>query len=254
MIGHTNMSGDLIGTPSNTSRALYTSPIHTTPHTSHSHTQHTAQTPPLQHIADAYTTRDFTHTHTHFSSECSRAVWVIIFLFPLPTKATVIIIIIIPSFREHPSRTGRLRAHTAVPTDQDICLELPARPESCPGPSGLCPVLRNASCHLQLQPHQEPCGDIYVPHPSLSLWPTDHWPLPQKEVLLHSLECRTRSSLGSGPSLAFPTRLTSLPEGGRESSQHAAVVPPLVGMPVPPHCPSLQQPERLETLSSTVLL
>ena len=91
------MSGDLIGTPSNTSRALYTSHIHTTPHTSHSHTQHTAQTPSLQHIADAYTTRDYTHTHTHthFSSECSSAVWVIIFLFPLPTKATVIIIIII---------------------------------------------------------------------------------------------------------------------------------------------------------------
>ena len=126
-----------------------------------------------------------------------------------------------------------------MPTDKDICLELPARPENCPGLSGLCPVLRNGSCHLQLQPRQEPCGDINIPHSSLSLWPTGHCPLPQKEVLLHFLECRTMSSLGSGPSLAFWTRLMSLP---------------LVGMPVLSHCPSLQQPEMLETLSSTVLL
>lgn len=40
----------------------------------------------------------------------------------------------VPHGEEH------LRTHTAVPTDRDICLELPACPESCPGPSGLCLV------------------------------------------------------------------------------------------------------------------
>ena len=92
-----------------------------------------------------------THTHTHtgarspsqrLSSEYSSAVWVIIFLLLLPTKATVIIIFII-TIVPGTSLTDRTsqRAHSCA--HKHICLGLPARPESCPGTSGLRLVLRN---------------------------------------------------------------------------------------------------------------
>lgn len=237
LIGH-SVRG-LNGTPSSTSRAL---PI--TPHPPHTHPTHIHSTlhrlpPPLQHTAEMlmpHGTTPYPPTHTHtsalhapalsgqssFSSRCQ----------PRPLSSSLSSCHR-PGSIPHTDGTSQY-AHSCAHRHR----HLPAAACSLTKlsrPIGLCPVLRNGSCHLQLQPQQEPCGNIDIP-PSLP-FSLAYWPHSKKSPSF--LECRTMSSLGSWTIPDLRTRLTSLP---------------LVGMPVPPHCPSLQQPEVLETLSSTVLL
>lgn len=102
-----------------------------------------------------------------------------------------------------PHGQGHCRAHTAVP--KDMCLESPACPESCPGTSGLCLVLRReCPAAFSFSPSRTLGRHLYTLFLPFSL---AHWPLPRlwKEALLHFW---APDSVSSG-ALAFRTPLPS---------------------------------------------